>query len=261
MKITMKNRHRWKGEPGSGAKDMMVRTFLLAVVVLLGASSLQASEKKVVFSTIQGSFNGLLAEAVLKDVYGRLGITITTAPASGSRALADAKNGITDSEVQRIARIGELNPTLLRVEVPLFPLEAVVFIKDKPIELDGLESLKPFSVGIVRGVVYAEEMSKQLNRVTRLTDQAQLFQLLDRERLDAVIINRYSGLYTLRQEGITGIHALEPPLLTRDMYHYLHEKHADLVPRVERVLREMQDDGSLPNLVESSLATVTVPSN
>jgi polar amino acid transport system substrate-binding protein len=240
-----------------------VRTFLLVATVLLGASSLQAqaSDKELVFSTIQGSFNGLLAEAVLKEVYGRLGIAITTIPASGSRALEDAENGITDGEVQRIRRIGELNPTLLRVEVPLFPLEAVVFVKDAPIQLDGVASLKPYNVGIVRGVLYAEEMSKQLDHVTRLTDHAQLFQLLDRGRLDAVIINRYSGLYTLQQEGITGIHTLQPPLLKRDLYHYLHEKHADLVPQVEAVLREMQDDGSLAKLVESSIATVTTPAN
>lgn len=66
-------------------------------------------------------------------------------------------------------------------------------------------------------------------------DAAQLFRLLDLNRIEVALYARWMGEALIRQQGIQGVHALEPPLATRAMFIYLHKRHAALVPRYPRM--------------------------
>ena len=70
---------------------------------------------------------------------------------------------------------------------------------------------------------------------------------------------RFSGLAAVKRLGLKDrIRLLTPPLQKNEIYHFLHEKHRDLIPKVEQVLSEMQSSGELERLrkqiVESYLA-------
>jgi len=45
---------------------------------------------------------------------------------------------------------------------------------------------------------------------------------------------------------------LEPPLVSRKMYLYVHKSHAALVPKIADALRSMKDDGSYQRIVSDS---------
>ncbi len=60
-----------------------------------------------------------------------------------------------------------------------------------------------------------------------------------------------SGRVRVKQMRLDSrIYALSPPLQRVFIYHYLHQQHRALVPRIEAVLRDMEADGELVRLRE-----------
>ena len=57
-----------------------------------------------------------------------------------------------------------------------------------------------------------------------------------------------NGLGIIGQLGLEGIHALEPPLVRIDLYHYLHQRHADLVPEIADTIRKMEASGRISEI-------------
>ena len=73
----------------------------------------------------------------------------------------------------------------------------------------------------------------------------QAFMKLNTGRSDLVIGSRTTALIVLHQLGFTDIRVLEPPLLRFPLYHYLHRSRADLIPRLEQILRDMTAKGEI----------------
>jgi ABC-type amino acid transport substrate-binding protein len=59
----------------------------------------------------------------------------------------------------------------------------------------------------------------------------------------------------LKKLGIENrVRLLTPPLQKNEIYHFLHEKHRDLIPKVEQTLNEMQASGELERLRKQIIA-------
>ena len=56
---------------------------------------------------------------------------------------------------------------------------------------------------------------------------------------------------------LRGSKAFQPPLARREVFFYLHKRHAALAERASEVLREMKRDGSYQRLVEEVLGPLT----
>jgi polar amino acid transport system substrate-binding protein len=53
----------------------------------------------------------------------------------------------------------------------------------------------------------------------------------------------------IRRLGLENkLQPVEPPLEHIPLYHFLHERHRELVPRVGQVIRDMQSRGELERL-------------
>ena len=50
------------------------------------------------------------------------------------------------------------------------------------------------------------------------------------------------------------LHPLSPALEHIPLYHYLHERHRELVPRVEKAMREMEASGELERVRQEATA-------
>ncbi len=64
------------------------------------------------------------------------------------------------------------------------------------------------------------------------------------DRVELVIYSRLGGVFTIRELGLKGVKALEPPLAGREMFLYLNRKHAGLVAPISESLRRMKEDGT-----------------
>ena len=188
------------------------------------------------------------AAAVLEEAYGRLGIEIEVEYLNGKLALARADSGLYDGDVQRIDGIARRFPNLIQVQIPVNYLEGVAFTNRSDADVSGWHSLRDYQVGIVKGILFAEEGTQGME-VSRAASYEQLVGLLMQNRIDLAIMPRVNGLVAIQvpkevSENRSGIHGSGAVLETLFLYNYLNARHANLVPRVEHVLKKMLLDGT-----------------
>ncbi|MGV7216283.1 substrate-binding periplasmic protein [Bradyrhizobium sp. UFLA05-112] len=188
---------------------------------------------------------------MLRVVYARLNIKLEFEDVPGKRALALSSAGELDGEIQRIGTLSKDYPTLLRVTPAINYIEPAVFATKLRFDVAGWDSIKDYSIGIVRGVGSSENGTHGFGRVTATTNLESLIQMLDADRFDVIVTDLFSGLVAVRKLNLQArIYPLSPPLERIDIYHYLHERHRDLVPKVGKVIEEMTASGELARLRE-----------
>lgn len=201
---------------------------------------------------------------LLKAVYGRLAIPIELVDLPAKRALLESSEGRLDGEVHRNINVQTQYPTLLMVRPALNYIEPSVFSTTETPAVTGWDAIKGYRIGIVRGVGTSEDGTRGMASVLAVNTLDQMMQMLAEDRMDVAISDSFSGLAVIKKLGLTGrVKVLTPPLQKNDIYHFLHEKHRDLVPRVEQVLKEMQASGELERLrkqeIERYLAQLSGP--
>ncbi|HKX40956.1 MAG TPA: transporter substrate-binding domain-containing protein [Burkholderiaceae bacterium] len=183
---------------------------------------------------------------VLRAAYQRLGITVEFVDLPAKRALIESSQGRVDGEVHRILAVQSEFPSLIAVRPSINFIEPSAFVKDRDIRIEGWVSIAPYSIGIVRGVGSSERGTNGMSRVEAVGTMDQLMQMVASSRVDVAVNDKFSGVLVNKKLRLdTVVRPLSPPLEHIPLYHFLHERHRDLVPRVEKVLREMQDSGEL----------------
>lgn len=194
--------------------------------------------------------NSVISHRVLREAYGRLGIEITVSPLPGARAIYQSSKGVTDGELYRIWGISDKHPTLVPVPVPINVMDVIIFTIDTPLEVQGWNSLNSFTLGMQRGVKFAEKAtseSKDLNVWLTNTNE-QLFKMLIAGRVDIVAASRVSGLNKIKELGVAEIKPLDPAVESYQLYHYLHKKNSHLIPALTSVLEAMQNEGLIDKI-------------
>lgn len=220
----------------------------------LGAETGLGAENPVAplrLARVAGVPDQMVASQILAVVYDRLHIPVSFVDLPGPRALILTSTGALDGEVARNADVAADYPALIRVEPAINTVEPTAFSKSARIPITGWESLRPYRIGVVRNLGISERETAGMPGVVAGTTLESLFSMLDLDRLDIVVIDRFSGLLALHRMKLDGrIQALQPPLVTIDVYHYLNARHRDLVPRVAAVLRAMRQSGELDRLAQ-----------
>lgn len=182
-----------------------------------------------------------IAEQVLREAYNRLGYELAVHRLPGERTLIYANEGRMDGELYRKLGMDQAYGNLLIVPVPLLTYEIVVFTHGTNFVVNGWESLRPFTIGHVRGIKIVQENTTGM-RTEAVPTMTQAFQKMMVGRTDIVVGNRLSGMAVVKTLKLDEVHVLSPPLASFPVYHYLHKKHEELVPRLSSVLRQMRAD-------------------
>ncbi|MCP3400912.1 ABC transporter substrate-binding protein [Bradyrhizobium sp. CCGB20] len=194
---------------------------------------------------------------MLRAVYARLNIKLEFEDVPGKRALALSSAGEVDGEIQRIGTLSRDYPTLIQVTPAINYIEPAVFATKLRFDVDGWNSIKDYSIGIVRGVGSSEAGTRGMARVTATTSLENMVRMLDADRFDVMVTDLFSGLVAVRKLDLqTRIHPLSPPMERIHIYHYLHERHRDLVPKVGKVIAQMEASGELATLREALVKRV-----
>ena len=188
-----------------------------------------------------------IAELVLREAYRRLGREVKVQRLPGERALMYANAGKTDGELYRKLGLERQYPNLVIVPVPLLTFELVIFSRGTSFVVNGWESLRPYTIGFVRGNKIAEENTKGM-RVEPVPNLELAFNKLVMGRTDLVLSHRASGMAIVRSLKLEGVTMLEPPLASFPAYHYVNSKHAALVPELTRILKQMQADKAIERI-------------
>jgi ABC-type amino acid transport substrate-binding protein len=171
----------------------------------------------------------------------------------GKRALTESSEGRFDGEVHRIFEVGDEYPTLLRVPTPINYIEPSVFSKKHGFEVTDCAALQGYQIGIVRGVKHSQLCTHGMENVFVGDDLTSVMRMLDAGRVDLLITARINGLLMAKELGLDAIKPLSPPLSRLWVYHYLHERHKDLVPTIDTVFKAMQESGELGTIREQAV--------
>jgi polar amino acid transport system substrate-binding protein len=201
---------------------------------------------------IQADRKGFL-DLLVPEIFRRVGIEAEAVGyAASERAMINANNAVDDGMAMRIKGLEAIYPNLLRVEEKIIDNEFVAYSIRHDFKTTGFDSLKPFQVGYIIGWKVFEAPLRSAPSITLVQDANQLFTLLDKDRADVVLFERWQGNWLVRERGIPA-RLLLPPLVTTEMYMYLHKKHAHLLGRVAEALRAAKADGSYRRIHEQSL--------
>ena len=196
-------------------------------------------------------------DAVAGEAFRRVGVRLRLVKLPAERGLLNANAGIEDGDVTRIAGLEAQYPNLVRVPEKLVDWEFTAFSKNAslPATWDGIRSQ---TVGLVRGWKIYENQMLGAPAVFALDDSRQLFRLLQLDRIDVALHERWIGSGLLKQQNIGGVVALTPPLAKREMFIYLHKKHAALAPKLATALREIKAEGLYGKLYREKVLSLTV---
>lgn len=183
----------------------------------------------------------VIAELVVAEAYRRLGMGLEVHRVPGERSLVSANDGLMDGELYRKVGIERDYPNLIIVPVPLQMYEIVIFTRDTTFIVNGWESLRPFTIGFVRGIKIVEAATAGM-RTEPVPTMQQALQKMTMGRTDVVVGNRASGLAAAKALKMDDIRVLLPPLASFPVYHYVHRKHEALVPRLTSALQQMHKE-------------------
>ncbi|MBU1641501.1 MAG: transporter substrate-binding domain-containing protein [Proteobacteria bacterium] len=195
-------------------------------------------------------------QLVVEEAFGRLQIPVFFQVMSAERSLQLVNRGIDDAECCRIPdAIRADYPGLLSVPVSFYTATFSAFTKDPALQIRNWQDLKPYSVGVVTGwKILVDGVAKVEPAGYTMVDSPEaLFKMLDLGRIDIATLGYRSGLQVIDNQGVEGIHVLEPPLAQRALHMQLHPRHADLLPRITKVLLDMEADGTIARLRMTAL--------
>ncbi len=229
---------------------------LLLVFLLYPVAGALSEEPLRINNSIKPPFStkdetGFL-DLLLRELFRRMGREVVFVRLPSERALMFSNAGKSDGEVPRIAGLEKKYINLIRVPEKVVDYDFVSFSRS-PCEGGSWESLSGRSVGFIIGWKIFENNVPETVPVLRLTSPLQLFTLLERDRVDTVLYERYAGQRIIKKKGFIDVSECDRPLAIKPMYLYLHKSRSGLVSKVAETLREMKRDGTYERIFEKTL--------
>lgn len=231
----------------------------LLALALTGNASLAANEPTLVLSDPteapyttkagDGFFDIIVGEA-----FRRAGLRLKLVKLPAERGLINANAGIEDGDLSRIAGLEKIYPNLVRVPEKLIVMDFVAFARQGTPTEASWAALEPFSVGHIKGWKIFENNLRPTTQITTADDPEQLFTLLDKNRIVVALYDRWMGTALAKHMHIQNVRVVEPPLAEREMFIYLHQRHADKVPAIAAALRAIKAEGMYTKVCREKFA-------
>lgn len=243
-------------------KRLLIQSVLI-LSALIGNASYGKQEITLVlndtndppFTTNAG--DGFL-DIVAGEAFRRAGLKLKLVKLPPERGLVNANAGVEDGDLTRIIGLEKSYPNLVRVPEKLIDWHFVVFARQERPREASWSTLENYSVGHIKGWKIFEQNLSPSTHITTVDNPEQLFSMLDKNRIDAALYERWLGHALARQMGVQMVHVVEPPLAVREMFIYLHRRHADKIPAIASALRAVKADGTYSKVCREKLSSFAV---
>ncbi|NGZ05650.1 MAG: transporter substrate-binding domain-containing protein [Magnetococcales bacterium] len=195
-----------------------------------------------------------LVDRVAVLLFERLGWQVKFSHLPPQRALINANEGIDDGDLFRVADpiISEKFPNLVKVDEPWLEMAFSAFTRQPEMVITNWNDLSAYSIGLITGWRFFEENTRDHPNRIKVKNKDLLFALLVHDRVQVILYDELQGEHHLRQQGLTGIRAIRPPLAVKNLHLYLHKKHAGLAGQVVDTLRGMKSDRSYQEVIDAA---------
>lgn len=231
-----------------------LRLLFFSVLHLSYSVSVHAQET-LTFSALENNVKGktlaLEIQSVIKHAYEKLGIQVEFSYLPTSRGIIYSNSGQTDGQTFSTKEVEDTYKNLIRVNVPMTSRNMYLFTKqgNEFNVMDWGSIPKDYVLGYKRGVYFVEQAIEKYGINSQASkDSKNSFLQLHNNRVK-VVLSSIKGFQSVDNTfHLDDIVRLEPPVYTAHLYHYLHSKHAELVPEITRVLREMKTSGEIDDI-------------
>jgi len=231
-------------------KGILSLLCLLPLIVNAEAVLVFNTTGKSPLNTVSG--DGFM-DKVTETALSRINYKLKRVKLPAERGLVNVNRGIDDAEMSRIAGLDKVYKNLRQVPEKIMDWEFVVFSK-KTLDLtEGWHSLANKNVAFINGWKILENNIPASAHVNRVKTDNQLFLLLEKDRTDFVIYEKWAGLEIIRNNKQKNVRMLGPPLAVREMYIYLNKKHESVVAKLADALKLMKKDGTYQRLEKDIL--------
>ncbi len=197
-----------------------------------------------------------IVDRLLIEAFRRANIGLSLRKVPPARAGSLVNSGIEDGCGPRVAEFSDHFPNLVRIEEPVIIFEMMAYTKLPDIEVFKWDDLAGHTVGHVFGAVMLDnKVRTHAGTTVKLRNPRQVFQLLQQDRIDIGIAERWTALDLMKKLRLGNVRVLAPPLERRPLYFYVHRDHARLAPRIAEGLRAAKADGTYAKIMGQSLGT------
>lgn len=188
------------------------------------------------------------SESIITEFYRRIGATVEFLYLPRLREIEEAQKGRLDaiSGRTKIAIAGEGN--LVAVPVPYGKASIVAFVSADTDTISTLDDLTGRPIAILRGDYLSSSLTGRISTNIIYVDNILAgLKLVKKGHADAILYDYYIGLHHIQLAGMKGISA-SPVLATANIYHAVHKKNADLLPKLSDAIVSMHKDGTMKRL-------------
>ena len=228
----------------------MTRCLILSLTGLLVIAPLnvQADKTLIKLSNVtlppvtMSSHDGFL-DRIAEVMFDRAGLSFELLKLPPARGLALSNAGLLDGELARIDIRTDLFPNLQKLPEPLIDVLFAGLYLRADINVSTQDDFRHYRVGYIRGWVIAETLFADNENATATGSIRQWIDMLEADRIDIAFMTVAPARYLANSRGmdklkITGFR------VNKDLYLYLHEKHAGKMPTLSRALKSMKEDGT-----------------
>jgi polar amino acid transport system substrate-binding protein len=155
-------------------------------------------------------------------------------------------------------------PNAIMVPEPFMSIDFVAISRVPATRLSGWDELSQYPVAYLRGHEFFGRHAKNAgDRLVLLNDYAALRDFfikrtLDRGGVSFVLMARTIAVAIFGEELGQNVFIVDPPLGSMSRYIFVHERHRDLVPRLDRAIREMHQDVTTERFPRTARADETL---
>lgn len=243
-------------KPGNGAmlrSSISITVLVAALACAAGVAAAPLTLNDVNEAPLTTSAGDGFLDRLIQDAFRRAGAECKLVRHPAERGLRNANAGIDDGDLNRISGLESAYANLVRVPEKNMDMHFSAFTRTLKLQSASWSALASHRVGIIRGWKILESSLEGAGSVLFASDVHQLFRMLKHDRATVVLYSRLMGLAHIREFDHQGVRVLEPPLAKREMFMYLHQKHAALVPKIAAALREMKADGTYQRFYDETI--------
>lgn len=226
----------------------MKNVYVFYLFLLLFSGVVKA---EFIFSVPEGATIQEISEQVLIEAYDNIGHTFTLKRFPSARSLFMANIGELDGELSRIEGLDKEFNNLVRIPVAINYVEANAFALKSNTNTAALnwENLRKYSLVCINGIYFISHNLEKLNiDCNYVTTHSQALEMLQLGRIDIALLPKINGMAAIKEAKANGIIMIDKPIITMNLYHYLHKKNKDIIPELQAELMKMQASGRIESI-------------
>lgn len=223
-------------------RTMIVTLLLLGVATLGGAGMSDARTYDI--AVIEDIPATRAAVRILQEAYRMAGHELRPQIVPSQRALFMAENGLVDGDLFRIEGITAEHPNLVPVPYPLMQGHVIALLARTGNECAEQLPTGPLIAAVRRGVIIEKRAALSLGVTPVYTGSyTQIEMLLDSGRVDLALISEIEGISPLTGHTLNKHQKLCNPITHFTLFHYLHQRHAELANTLADALEQLEASG------------------